>query len=73
MLAVAPDGSYNALQKDRITGTGRDLLRSPCPHDHIHVALQHLQEWRPHNLPGQPLVVLRDFHRKNVFPNLQKG
>jgi len=72
------------LQNHRIVGVGRDLCGSSSPtlllkqghlqqaaQDLIQAGLQYLQRRRLHNLPGQPVPVLRHPQRDEVLPHIQ--
>jgi len=65
-------------------GVGRDLCGSPSPaplpkqghlqqaaQDHARAGLEYLQRRRIHNLPGQPVPVLRHPQREKVLPHVQ--
>ena len=67
-----------------MVGLGRDLCGSSSPtllpkqgyleqvvQDLVHVGLQYLQRRRLHNLPGQPVPVLRHPQREEVLPRVQ--
>jgi len=67
-----------------MVGVGRDLCGSSSPaplpkQDHLQQAAQDLvqagleclQRWRLHNLPGQPVPVLRHPQREEVLPHVQ--
>ena len=71
-------------QNHRIVGVGRDLCGSSSPtlllkQGHLHqaaqdlvqVGLEYLQRRRLHNLPGQPVPVLRHPQREEVLPHVQ--
>ena len=71
-------------QNHRIVGVGRDLCGSPSPtllpkqghpeqaaQDLVQVGLEYLQRRRLHNLPGQPVPVLRHPQREEVLPQVQ--
>ena len=38
----------------------------------VHMAFKYLQEWRLHNLPGQPVPVLGHPHSEKVLPDVQR-
>jgi len=67
-------------------GVGRDLCGSSSPiplpkqghlqqaaQDLVQVGLEYLQRRRLHNLPGQPVPVLRHPHSEEVLPHVQLG
>ena len=71
-------------QNHRIVGVGRDLCGSSSPtllpkqghlqqaaQDLVQAGLEYLQRRRLHNLPGQPVPVLRHPQRKEVLPHVQ--
>ena len=68
----------------RMFGVGRDLCGSSSPtplprqghlqqaaQDLVQVGLEYLQRRRLHNLPGQPVPVLRHPQREEVLPHVQ--
>ena len=72
------------LQNHRILGVGRDLCGSSSPtplpkqghlqqaaQDLVQVGLEYLQRRRLHNLPGEPIPVLRHPQREEVLPHVQ--
>jgi len=67
-----------------MVGVGRDLWGSSSPtpllkqghleqvaQDRVQVGLEYLQRRRTHNLPGQPVPVLRHPQREEVLPRVQ--
>ena len=67
-----------------MVGVGRDLCESSSPtllpkqahlqqaaQDRLQVGLEYLQRRRLHNLPGQPVPVLRHPQREEVLPHVQ--
>ena len=71
-------------ESHRIVGVGRDLCGSPSPtpppkqghlqqaaQDLVQAGLEYLQRRRLHNLPGQPVPVLRHPQREEVLPHVQ--
>jgi len=71
-------------QNHRIVGVGRDLCGSSSPtllpkqghlqqaaQDLVHTGLEYLQRRRLHNLPGQPVPLLRHPQREEVLPHVQ--
>ena len=71
-------------QNHRIVGVGRDLCGSSRPtvlskqvhlqqaaQDLVQAGLEYLQRRRLHNLPGQPVPVLRHPQREGVPPHVQ--
>jgi len=71
-------------QNHRMVGLGRDFCGSPSPtllpkqghlqqaaQDRVQAGLEYLQRWRLHNLPGQPVPVLRHPQREEVLPHVQ--
>jgi len=71
-------------QNHRITGIGRDLCGSSSPtllpkqgrlqqaaQDLVQAGHEYLQRRRLHNLPGQPVPVLRHPQREEVLPHVQ--
>ena len=71
-------------QNHRIVGVGRDLCGSSSPtplpkqghlqqaaQDLVQAGLEYLQRRRLHNLPGQPVPVLRHPQREEVLPHVQ--
>jgi len=67
-----------------MAGFGRDLCGSPSPtplpkqghlqqaaQDLVQAGLEYLQRGRLHNLPGQPVPVLRHPQREEVLPHVQ--
>jgi len=76
--------SITESQNHRIVGVGRDICGSPSPtplpkqshlqqaaQDLVQVGLEYLQRRRLHNLPGQPVPVLRHPQREEVLPHVQ--
>ena len=72
------------LQNHRMVGVGRDCCGSssqtPLPkqghleqaiEDHVQAGLEYLQRKRLHNLPGQPVPVLRHPQKEEVLPHVQ--
>ena len=68
----------------RMVGVGRDLCGSSSPtllpkqghlqqaeQDLVQVGLGYLQRRRLHNLPGQPVPVLRHPQREEILPHVQ--
>ena len=68
-----------------MAGVGRDLCGSSSPtllpkqghlqqaaQDPVQAGLEYLQRRRLHNLPGQPVPVLRHPQREEVLPHVQK-
>ena len=71
-------------QNHRMVQVGRDLSGSSSPtllpkqghlqwaaQDLVRVGLEYLQRRRSHNLPGQPVPVLRHPHREEILPHVQ--
>ena len=71
-------------QNHRIVGVGRDLCASSSPtpllkqghlqqaaQNLVQAGLEYLQRRRLHNLPGQPVPVLRHPQREEVLPHVQ--
>ena len=67
-----------------MVGVGRDLCGSSSPtlplkqghlqqavEDLVQVGLEYLQRRRLHNLPGQPVPVLRHPQREEILPHVQ--
>jgi len=78
-LEVIDAGSQN----HRMVGVGRDLCGSPSPtllpkqghlqqaaEDLVQAGLEYLQRRRLHNLPGQPVPVLRHPQSEEVLPHV---
>ena len=74
----------NRSQNHRIVGVGRDLCGSSSPtplqkqghleqaaQDLVQAGLEYLQRRRLHNLPGQPVPVLRHPQSEEVLPHVQ--
>ena len=72
------------FQNHRMFGVGRDLCGSSSPtplpkqghlqqaaQDVVQAALGYLQRRRLHNLPGQPVPVLRHPQSEEVLPHVQ--
>jgi len=72
------------LQNHRMAGVGRDLWGSSGPtplpkqghleqtaQDLVQAGFGYLQRRRLHNLPGQPVPVLRHAQREEVLPHVQ--
>jgi len=72
------------LQNHRMLGVGRDLYGSSSPtplpkqghlqlaaQDRVQAGLEYLQRRRLHNLPGQPVSVLRHPQSEEVLPHVQ--
>ena len=77
-----PDSGWQ--QNHRMLGVGRDLWGSSSPillpkqghlqeaaQDHVQAGLEYVQKRRLHNLPGQPVPVLRHPQREEVLPHVQ--
>ena len=75
---------FTESQKHRMVGVGRDLCGSSSPtllpkqghpeqaaQDRVQAGLEYLQRRRLHNLPGQPVPVLRHPQREDVLPHVQ--
>jgi len=64
--------SYDMRMKfHRIVGVGRDQGHlQQAAQDLVQVGLEYLQRRRLHNLPGQPVPVLRHPQREEVLPHL---
>jgi len=71
-------------QNHRMVGVGRDLCGSSSPipllnqghlqqaaEDLFQAGLEYLQRRTLHNLPGQPVSVLRHPHREEILPHVQ--
>ena len=71
-------------QNHRMVGIGRHLCGSPSPtlllkqghlqqaaQDCVQAGLEYLQRRRIHNLPGQPVPVLRHPQREEILPHVQ--
>jgi len=80
----APAWLMARSQNHRMFGVGRDLCGSPSPtplpkqgplqqaaQDLVQMGLEYLQRRRLHNLPGQPVPVLRHPHSEEVLPHVQ--
>ena len=74
---------FTESQNHRMVGVGRDLCGSSTPtllpkqghvqqaaQDPVQAGLEYLQRRRLHNLPGQPVPVLRH-HQSEVLPHVQ--
>ena len=75
---------FTVSQNHRMVGVGRDLCGSSSPalllkqghleqaaQDLVQAGLQYLQRGRIHDLPGQPVPVLRHPQREEVPPHVQ--
>ena len=76
--------NHRITQNYRMLGVGRDLWGSSSPtplpkqghleqaaQDLVQAGLEYLQRRRLHNLPGQPVPVLRHPQREEVLPHVQ--
>ena len=72
-------GSHQSGVDHRMLGVGRDLCGSSSPtplpnqtaQDLVQAGLEYLQRRRLHNLPRQPVPVLRHPQREEVLPHVQ--
>jgi len=83
-LGEPGQGQQQESQNHSMAGVGRDLCGSSSPtllpkqghleqaaQDHVQAGLEYLQRRRVHNLPGQPVPVLRHPQREEVLPQVQ--
>jgi len=83
-MKMAKAHHFTESQNHRMVGIGRDICgwSSPTPllkqgcleqaaHELVQVGLAYLQRRRLHNLPGQPVPVLRHPQREEILPHVQ--